>query len=72
MTLISRPRLAVLIDAENASAAQACLVMDKAAALGRPTVRRAYGDWTQAAAHAVEARGPCAGHPAAPAVPFAF
>jgi hypothetical protein len=45
-TLISRPRLAVLIDAENASAAQASFVMDKAAALGRPTVRRAYGDWT--------------------------
>ena len=45
MTLISRPGLAVF-DAENASAAQASLVMDKAAALGRPTVRRAYGDWT--------------------------
>ena len=34
------------IDAVNASAAQASFVMDKAAALGRPAVRRACGDWT--------------------------
>jgi len=46
MTTNSRPRLAVLIDAENASAAKADLVMEIAAGFGRLTVRRAYGNWT--------------------------
>ena len=41
-----RPRLAVLIDAENACAAHAARVMEKVRELGRPTVRWAYGDWT--------------------------
>ena len=41
-----RARLAVLIDAENAYAAQAPLVMSLVAQYGKPTVRRAYGDWT--------------------------
>lgn len=40
------PRLAVLIDAENARAAQMEQVMARAVRYGRPTVRRAYGDWT--------------------------
>ncbi|MCW5655592.1 MAG: NYN domain-containing protein [Hydrogenophaga sp.] len=40
------PRLAVLIDAENAHAAQAPQVMAQVRAYGRPTVCRAYGDWT--------------------------
>ena len=39
-------RLAVLIDAENAQAAQLEQVMKRVATYGRPTVRRAYGDWT--------------------------
>jgi hypothetical protein len=46
-TPATRPRLAVLIDAENASAAQAEAMMAKiASSFGKPTVRRAYGDWT--------------------------
>lgn len=40
-----RPRLAVLIDAENAHAAHLTKVMSRAYAYGRPTVRRAYGNW---------------------------
>ncbi|MES2974402.1 MAG: NYN domain-containing protein [Pseudomonadota bacterium] len=43
---IRRPRLAVLIDAENACAAHAARVMEKVREFGRPTVRWAYGDWT--------------------------
>ncbi len=46
MTAINRPRLAVLIDAENARAAYITEVMTKVTELGRPTVIRAYGDWT--------------------------
>jgi uncharacterized LabA/DUF88 family protein len=41
-----RPRLAVLIDAENAYAAQATQLMALIADHGKATVRRAYGDWT--------------------------
>ncbi len=41
-----RPRLAVLIDAENAYAAQAHQLMALIADHGKATVRRAYGDWT--------------------------
>lgn len=41
-----RLRLAVLIDAENAHAAHTTRLMNRIAAYGRPTVRRAYGDWT--------------------------
>lgn len=44
-----RPRLAVLIDAENAHASQAEALMKLIAEQhGKPTVRRAYGDWTTA------------------------
>ncbi len=39
--------LAVLIDADNTSPKHAGAVMDEAAKYGRPTVRRAYGDWTR-------------------------
>ena len=38
--------LAVLIDADNTSARYAEAVLDEAAKYGRPTVKRAYGDWT--------------------------
>jgi uncharacterized LabA/DUF88 family protein len=41
-----RPRLAVLIDAENARAAQAAQLMALVAKFGKATARRAYGDWT--------------------------
>ena len=41
-----RPRLAVLIDAENARAAQAAQLMAMVARFGKATARRAYGDWT--------------------------
>ena len=41
-----RPRLAVLIDAENARAAQAEQLMARVAQLGKATAKRAYGDWT--------------------------
>ncbi len=46
MTTINSPRLAILIDAENARAAHIDFVMRKASELGRITVCRAYGDWT--------------------------
>lgn len=45
-TSTPRPRLAVLIDAENAHAAQTTRLMTRIAGYGKPTVRRAYGDWT--------------------------
>lgn len=40
------PRLAVLIDAENVSARRAGQIMAHVAERGKPTVRRAFGDWT--------------------------
>lgn len=42
-------RLAVLIDADNASSACASAVLGEAAKLGAIAVRRAYGDWTTGA-----------------------
>jgi hypothetical protein len=59
-----RPRLAVLIDAENISHRLAAQVFDLVAPLGEAPIRRIYGDfkgsadsWTEAAArHALEAR----------------
>ena len=39
-------RLAVLIDADNASASVTHELMAEIAKYGTPTVRRAYGDWT--------------------------
>jgi hypothetical protein len=41
-----RPRLAVLIDAENVSGQHAAQLMQLVKQRGRPTVCRAYGDWT--------------------------
>jgi len=47
LILTPRPlRLAVLIDAENISARYAALLMEQASIFGKPTVRRAYGEWT--------------------------
>jgi len=39
-------RLAVLIDADNASASVARELLEEVAKYGTPTVKRAYGDWT--------------------------
>lgn len=39
-------RLAVLIDADNASAAVAKELLEEVAKYGTPTIKRAYGDWT--------------------------
>jgi hypothetical protein len=39
-------RLAVLIDADNASASLASEVLEEVARYGTATVKRAYGDWT--------------------------
>jgi hypothetical protein len=46
LTTTPRPRLAVLIDAENACAAHADALMERVAHFGKPIIRRAYGDWT--------------------------
>ncbi|MFC4783499.1 NYN domain-containing protein [Nocardioides sp. MAHUQ-72] len=42
----SSRRLAVLIDADNTSAAHAGAMLEELARYGVPTVKRAYGDWT--------------------------
>jgi uncharacterized protein (TIGR00288 family) len=39
-------RIAVLIDADNTSKADASALMEEVAKYGLPTVKRAYGDWT--------------------------
>lgn len=39
-------RLAVLIDADNASAARVKDLLEEVAKYGTATVKRAYGDWT--------------------------
>jgi uncharacterized LabA/DUF88 family protein len=39
-------RLAVLIDADNASSALVKELLEEAAKYGTPTIKRAYGDWT--------------------------
>lgn len=46
MSSADTPRLAVLIDADNASAAMAKQVLEEVAKYGTATVKRAYGDWT--------------------------
>lgn len=46
MTVNQRPQLAVLIDAENARAADIAFVMEKITALGKPIICKGYGDWT--------------------------
>ncbi|WP_436076564.1 NYN domain-containing protein [Acidovorax delafieldii] len=40
------PRLAVLIDADNASSSVAKEILEEVAKYGTATVKRAYGDWT--------------------------
>jgi hypothetical protein len=41
-----RPRLALLIDAENLSARKALRLMSHVCDRGEPIIRRAYADWT--------------------------
>ena len=43
----SEMRLAVLIDADNASAKNLKPIMDEVAKYGMPTVKHAYGDWAK-------------------------
>lgn len=45
-SFIKPPRLAVLIDAENISATHTARLMELVGRRGNPTIRRAYGDWT--------------------------
>ena len=46
MSLIDNPKLAVLIDADNASASLVKELLEEVAKFGTATVKRAYGDWT--------------------------
>ena len=46
MSTIDNPKLAVLIDADNASASLVKELLEEVAKFGTATVRRAYGDWT--------------------------
>ena len=46
MSLTDNPKLAVLIDADNASASLAKELLEEVAKFGVATVKRAYGDWT--------------------------
>jgi uncharacterized LabA/DUF88 family protein len=43
---VGSTRIAVLIDCDNVSASHAAAVLEELATYGRPTVKRAYGDWT--------------------------
>ena len=43
---MSTPKLAVLIDSDNAQASLASELMNEIARYGLPTIKRAYGDWT--------------------------
>jgi uncharacterized LabA/DUF88 family protein len=46
MSLADTTRLAVLIDADNTSPKHAEALLEELAKYGVPTVKRAYGDWT--------------------------
>ena len=45
----SEKKLAVLIDADNASAKNLKPIMDEVAKYGMPTIKHAYGDWAKLA-----------------------
>ena len=47
MTIQNEQRLAVLIDADNASQGKLKLIMDEVAKYGVPTIKHAYGDWAK-------------------------
>jgi uncharacterized LabA/DUF88 family protein len=46
VTTTDATRLAVLIDADNATASLATELLEEIARYGTPTIKRAYGDWT--------------------------
>ncbi len=46
MSTVDNPKLAVLIDADNAAASLVKELLEEVAKFGTATVRRAYGDWT--------------------------
>jgi uncharacterized LabA/DUF88 family protein len=46
VTATDATRLAVLIDADNATASLATELLEEIARYGTPTIKRAYGDWT--------------------------
>ncbi len=46
MNGVDNPKLAVLIDADNASASLVKELLEEVAKFGTATVKRAYGDWT--------------------------
>ena len=46
MSALDNPKLAVLIDADNASSSLVKELLEEVAKFGTATVRRAYGDWT--------------------------
>src|SRR5450432_2419980 len=46
MSAADNPKLAVLIDADNASASLVKELLEEVAKFGTATVKRAYGDWT--------------------------
>ncbi len=56
MPEIRDARLAVLIDADNTSASHADNLLEEVAKYGTPTVKRAYGDWTDSAPQGLEDR----------------
>src|SRR6478672_2748137 len=43
-----RARIALLIDADNSSAAKIDLILNELSAYGETSIRRAYGNWTKA------------------------
>ncbi|MBO4288107.1 MAG: NYN domain-containing protein [Kiritimatiellae bacterium] len=47
MVVQTEQRLAVLIDADNASKASLKVIMDEIAKYGLPTIKHAYGDWAK-------------------------
>ena len=47
MAMQSELRLAVLIDADNASKDNLKAIMDEVAKYGVPTIKHAYGDWAK-------------------------
>ena len=46
MSAVDNPKLAVLIDADNASATLVKELLEEVAKFGTATIKRAYGDWT--------------------------
>ena len=49
MAMQKEQRLAVLIDADNASKGNLKAIMDEVAKYGVPTIKHAYGDWAKLA-----------------------